>query len=623
MKWLKINTVLLVAVLSFWMPSSQADTQFRVIVDASGSMLISDPDKLTAEALRLISNLAPEEKATLGIWLFGEEPRVLLPEAIVNKANKAKLASYVDSYVTQDVKTDLEAIIKLLLETPDSGDLKSGFNRHWILVTDGMVDISLDDAVNKASRDRILNELTDKLEERGIHLHTISMTGYTDKALLESLSLRTNATHTEVAIPEDLLDTFDRIFTQASPSDELPFDGNRFTVDDAIKELTLVVFHENGIQPHIVKPDGTLLSLVSNKNVSVSTSDHYTLITVRAPTSGEWQVNNVDLERSSIRVITDLSAQATPVAPVIFQNEPIYSTVALFQNDKVIKDDKILNLLNVKQTLVRLSGEQKETVFSHKMDRTNGQFKQRLEGITEPGNYELVSLIDGKTFSRQLSQFFTVHPAISFEGTNPSGNLVSFSAKPVNLKLNMQLSNVKLEFTYNNGTTEIEEMPLIGQGYWEKIIPVSANDNVKVRAQLIGFTQSGLRFEYWTPVWHFNRQGNEDPSVGLGEMAPLGAAIISAAASNKGVTPMLVSPSISVVSEAEENSDSSPEDISMPTEESTTEKVMDEANGLSKTEWLLYAGLNLGGIVVIVGGIFLYRRIKKNNSIKRDELDDV
>jgi hypothetical protein len=359
-KWLKINTVLLLsAVLSFWVPLSQADTQFRVIVDASGSMLISDPDKLTSEALRLISNLAPEEKATLGIWLFGEEPRVLLPESIVNKASKSKLASYVNSYVTQDVKTDLEAIIKLLLDTPDSGNLAPEFNRHWILVTDGMVDISLDEAVNKASRDRILNELMSQLEERGIHLHTVSMTGYTDKELLESLSLRTDATHTEVAIPEDLLDTFDRIFTQASPSDELPFDGNQFVVDDAIDELTLVVFHENGIQPHVVKPDGSLLSLVNDRNVSVAASDHYTLITVRKPDAGVWQVDNVDLERSSIRVITNLSSQATQVAPIVFVNEPIYSTVGLFQKNVIIKDDNILNLVTVKQTLIRLSGEQK------------------------------------------------------------------------------------------------------------------------------------------------------------------------------------------------------------------------------------------------------------------------
>lgn len=92
MKWLKIKSLLLLAWLSLATPIAHADAQFRVIVDASGSMLISDPDKLTAEALRLISNLAPDEKATLGIWLFGEAPRVLLPEAPVNIQTKARVA---------------------------------------------------------------------------------------------------------------------------------------------------------------------------------------------------------------------------------------------------------------------------------------------------------------------------------------------------------------------------------------------------------------------------------------------------------------------------------------------------------------------------------------------------
>ncbi|ETI60385.1 VWA domain-containing protein [Marinomonas profundimaris] len=623
MKWLKINTVLLAAVFSFWVPSSQADTQFRVIVDASGSMLISDPDKLTSEALRLISNLAPEEKATLGIWLFGEEPRVLLPESTVNKATKSKLASYVNSYVTQDVKTDLEAIIKLLLDTPDSGSLAPDFNRHWILVTDGMVDISLDEAVNKASRDRILNELMAQLEERGIHLHTVSMTGYTDKALLESLSLRTDATHTEVAIPEDLLDTFDRIFTQASPSDELPFDGNQFVVDDAIEELTLVVFHENGIQPHVIKPSGSLLSLVNDSHVSVSASDHYTLITVREPDAGVWKVNNVDLERSSIRVITNLSSQATKLAPIVFVNEPIYSTVGLFQKNVIIQDENILSLVTVTQSLIRLSGEQKDTVFSHEMARTNGQFKQRLEGIAEPGNYELVSLVDGKTFSRQLSQYFTVHPAIDFNGTSPGGNLIAFSAKPVNLKLNVLRSNVKLEFNYNNGTIETEEMPLVGQGYWEKIIPVSADEDVKVRAKLVGMTQTGLRFDYWTPFWHFNRKGDEAPTVSLDDATPASLLLMAVPSSNRDLMPVLVPPAISIVSEEQEKEGLPSETDAVKADVSDVDEMVEKVDAISSTEWVMYAGLNLAGIAVIAAGIFLYRRIQKNKSLRSEDIDDV
>ncbi|ETX11876.1 von Willebrand factor A [Marinomonas ushuaiensis DSM 15871] len=621
MKWLKVNTVLLSAVLFFLAPLSQADTQFRVIVDASGSMLISDPDKLTAEALRLISNLAPEEKATLGIWLFGEAPRVLLPEAPVNKDTKAKLANYVNSYVTQDVKTDLEAIMKLLLETPDAGDLDQGFDRHWILVTDGMVDISLDEEINKASRDRILNDLTKKLEENGIHLHTISMTGYTDKELLESLSLRTSATHTEVAIPEDLLATFDRIFSQASPSDELPFDGNRFVVDDAIDELTLVVFHENGIQPHIIKPNGNVLSLVNKTSATVSASDHYTLITISKPDSGEWQVDNVDLERSSIRIITNLSAQATPISPIVFVNEMIYSTVGLFERDVQIKDDKVLNLLTVSQTLVRLNGEKKETIFSYEMTKSNSQFKQRVAGITEPGNYELISLIDGKTFSRQLSQYFTVHPAVEFSGSNPEGNLVAFSAKPVNLKLNILRSNMRLEFTYNSGAVEVEEMPLVGQGHWEKIIPVSSNDSVKVRAKLVGVTQTGLRFDYWTPYWSYSREGDGDVKVMLGEEVPVNILLTPTTSSNNDLMPVLVPPAISIVNEVGESEEAIP-DRTLPLNPEKAANQQQEVS-ISSTEWIMYAALNLGGLLIIGGGIFLYRLSKKNKSAKGDDVNDV
>ena len=622
MKWLKINTVLLVAILSFVTPFSQADTQFRVIVDASGSMLISDPDKLTSEALRLISNLAPEEEATLGVWLFGEEARVLLPESTVNQATKAKLSRYVNSYVTQDVKTDLESIIKMLLETPDSGTLEPGFNRHWILVTDGMVDISLDEEVNRASRDRILNQLTPQLEDSDIHLHTISMTGYTDKELLESLSLRTNASHTEVAIPEDLLDTFDRIFAQASPSDELPLDGNRFLVDDSIQELTLVVFHDGEIQPRIIRPDGVLQSLENGNGTSVAISDHYTLLTIRAPLPGEWTINNVDLERSSVRVITDLGLYTSDISPVVFQGESVESTVGLLQKNSRIQDSKVLNLLNVEQSLVRLNGEQKESIFSRQLVLQDGVFNQTLQGIVEPGRYELISVVDGKTFTRQISQYFTVHPAIEFKGMQSGGNLVSFSALPVNLRLDILQSNIRLEFTYNNGTSKVEEMPLVGQGYWEMIIPVAPNDNIKVRAQLLGVDQDGESFEYWTPAWELSRQGNDAPVVGLVDANNEGMALLSASTVDKNVMPVFLPPVISVVDDAEEPVPLTSE-ASSSGDDASANGAAKVDNGFSSKEWVLYAALNIGGIVIIAGGILLYRRLKKSKSYQRDDVNDV
>jgi len=581
-------------------------------------MLISDPDRLTSEALRLISNLAPEEEATLGVWLFGEVPRVLLPEAPINKETKNKLENYLNSYVTEDVQTDLEAIVSTLLETPDVGNLEPGFNRHWILVTDGMVDVSLDDALNEASRDRLLNDLTDKLVEKGIHLHTISMTGYTDEDLLEDLSLKTDATHTAVAVPEDLLDTFDRIFAQAAPSDELPFDGNTFFVDSAIDELTLVVFHESDIQPQIIKPNGRSLALVDNNSTSVAASEHYTLISVLRPDAGEWQVNNVDLERSSIRVITNLSAQATVISPVLFQNEPIFSTVGLFEKDVLIEDNDILNLLTVTQTLVRFNGEKQETLATHRMDKAKSQFKKRIKGISEPGNYAVISLVDGKTFARQLSQHFTVHPGISFEGVNSGGNLLTFSAKPESLRLNMLRSNVQLEIVYENGDKENQLMTLLGEGYWQSELSVRTNTKATVRARLVGVTQTGLRFDYWTPYWNYIRKGDEVPIVSKGAEAPMVEKTVAEEPVNEELMPAIAPPDLSVVANDGLETEQSLDIINeLPSEEAKPE------GSLSTGEWLMYAGLNFGALLVVGGGFYLYRVMRKNKKLKSDDINNV
>ena len=624
MKWLKINTVLLLSVLVFSLaPLAQANTQFRIIVDASGSMLISDPDKLTPEALRLISQLAPEDESTLGVWLFGEAPRVLFPEAKVNAETKAKLANFLRNYTTEDVQTDLEAIIRMLLDTADLGDLPTGFNRHWILVTDGMVDISLDEAVNDASRERILNELTMQLVERGVHLHTISIAGHTDKELLQSIALQTNATHTEVAFPDDLLDTFDRIFTQASPSEELPINGNQFSVDAAIEELTLLMFHEETRQPRILTPRGETLPLKSNDKVSLSMSDHYTLITIQEPEQGLWSLRDVDLDRSSVRVMTNLSARTSVLSPIVFEGEPIRSVANLFEQENKITDNAILDLVTIKQTLIHNNGDSRNTLFSGDMVRLQDQFEQEYEGIGEPGLYELISVVDGKTFARQIVQQFTVHPAIDFTGVPIGNETIRFSAKPVNLKLNLFASDITLLFSYPDGSSESTLMPLIGQGYWEKTLSVEAGRYAKVKARLIGVTQSGRRFEYDTPEWVVGKDVGKAPiairSDRLAEEAFFASDIapLTTATDTASTAPMLVAPSITLVDDTQQDTVPAENNTTTTTEAEVrnTETNTNAEGMLSSKEWILYGLLNVGGILIIGGGILLYRRMKKNTPI--------
>ncbi len=621
-----VQTCLLVTLLmmSSW---ASADTQFRLIIDASGSMLISDPDKLTAESLKLISDLAPEEKATLGVWLFGERARVLLPETTINPASKLRLNQAVSSYTPGDLKTDLESIVRMLLQTPDAGDLAPGFERHWILVTDGMVDVSLDKAVNDASRSRLMNELAADLAKRGVHLHTVSMTSYADKEMLKSMSTLTDALYTEVATPEEMLGTFDRIFSQAAPSEEVPFEGNTFFIDEAIEEATLLVFNKAGQTPTIYKPNGERLNL-SAENVSAVTAPHYLLATIAKPDVGTWKVENVDVERSNIRVITKLSAQVTKVAPVLFVNEPIYSTVGLFQDNRLIDDPEILNLINVNQRLNLLSGESTKQLLNVPLAQANRQFKNKIEKITDEGNYELISEVDGKTFVRKLSQFFSVTAPITLEAERQSENFVAFSVKPTNLRLNMLRSNARLIITTGDGAEDSIEMPLIGEGFWQKIYPVSPNSTVSAHVRLIGITQTGVRFEYSTPSWYLSRDGAGDVNVSRSSGDGGGSMIAAMGASNRDLVPLVVTPQVAVVTIPE----SPPEEVvdnasdASDTDSSALPEDIAESDSapaeLTSSDWILYGVLNGAALLVLVGGYAVFRRMRKKRKQKiEDELD--
>lgn len=496
-----LRTLMVLCLLSTSLTLS-ASTQFRVIVDASGSMVISDPDRLTSESLRLIADLAPEEESSLGVWLFGEAPRVLLPETPITENLKSSLKSNLGGYVTEDLQTDLESVLRLMLDTPPAPGIEKGSEQHWILVTDGMVDISLDQKVNDLSRKTILTPILDELIEKGIYLHTVSMTGYTDSELLKTLSVKTNASYTEVAVPEDLLSTFNRIFTSANKADELPFEGNTFFIDDSIEEFTLLVFHELGKRPKVIAPKGDVLALKNDQRVTIADGNRYTLVTVEQPTLGTWQVENVNLEKSSVRIVTNLKVEASNLASVLFVNEPLISNVGLYENDQLIQDPILLEVLTAQQQLIRHKGENSDVVDEKELSQSNYQFKNQIDQLSPEGDYELRSFLDGQSFARKLSQFFTLTPAVKLSIEHKGYGLIAFSVKPTNLRLNLFKSQVSLDIEYEDGSRLQESLPLIGAGFWQKLIP-SKQINFVARATLEGVTQAGVKFEYVTSPFNY------------------------------------------------------------------------------------------------------------------------
>ncbi|WP_438464787.1 vWA domain-containing protein [Marinomonas sp. PE14-40] len=610
--------------------STYASTQFRVIVDASGSMVISDPDRLTSESLRLIADLAPEEESSLGVWLFGEEPRVLLPETPITEELKTSLKNNLGGYVTEDLQTDLESVLRLMLDTPAAEGVATDSEQHWILVTDGMVDISLDQSVNALSRQNILTPILDELIEKGIHLHTVSMTGYTDSELLKTLSVKTDASHTEVAVPEDLLSTFNRIFTSANKADELPFEGNTFFIDDSIDEFTLLVFHKLGKKPKVIAPKGDVLTLKSDQKVTVANGLRYTLVTVEEPMLGTWQVEDVDLEKSSIRIVTNLKVEASNIASVLFVNEPLFSSIGLYENGELIQDPILLEVLKAEQSLIRHRGEILEVLDNKELSQSSYQFKNKFDSLMLEGDYELRSFLDGQSFARKLSQYFTVTPAISLSVKQEDYGLMSFSVKPSNLRLDLFRSQAFLEVEYDNATRVEEELPLIGAGFWQKLVP-SKKVNFTARVKLKGVTQTGVRFDYTTNPLNFAYNKPVSSNL-LTDVAPGTAVTDFIAESREGFS--------GIESQVEESLEeklkieidatdlmkdmkASIDDVANSADALISGDKVEKENSadvsFSSGEILVYALINITVFLLIGGGIWWLRRRSKANKTDLEE----
>ena len=610
--------------------STYASTQFRVIVDASGSMVISDPDRLTSESLRLIADLAPEEESSLGVWLFGEEPRVLLPETPITEELKTSLKNNLGGYVTEDLQTDLESVLRLMLDTPAAEGVATDSEQHWILVTDGMVDISLDQSVNALSRQNILTPILDELIEKGIHLHTVSMTGYTDSELLKTLSVKTDASHTEVAVPEDLLSTFNRIFTSANKADELPFEGNTFFIDDSIDEFTLLVFHKLGKKPKVIAPKGDVLTLKSDQKVTVANGLRYTLVTVEEPMLGTWQVEDVDLEKSSIRIVTNLKVEASNIASVLFVNEPLFSSIGLYENGELIQDPILLEVLKAEQSLIRHRGEILEVLDNKELSQSSYQFKNKFDSLMLEGDYELRSFLDGQSFARKLSQYFTVTPAISLSVKQEDYGLMSFSVKPSNLRLDLFRSQAFLEVEYDNATRVEEELPLIGAGFWQKLVP-SKKVNFTARVKLKGVTQTGVRFDYTTKPLNFAYNKPVSSNL-LTDVAPGTAVTDFIAESREGFSGVEsnVEESLEEKLKIEIDATDLMKDMKASIDDAANsadalisgDKVEKENSAdvsFSSGEILVYALINITVFLLIGGGIWWLRRRNKANKTDLEE----
>mgnify|MGYP000268272779 CR=1 FL=1 len=255
------------------------NADIRLLIDISGSMKKNDPSNLRIPAVNLLTELIPDgDKA--GVWTFGQWVNNLIKYKVVDDAWRLNAKEQAKKINSVALYTNIGAVLEKA-----SDDFKTGkklSNTHFILLTDGMVDIDKDPEKNSQERDRVLTTLLKTFKDKGAKIHAVSLSKNADSALMDKLAIQTGGQSAVAETSEDLTKVFLQALDQAVPSEQVPIEGNEFVIDSSVEEFTALIFRGNGATPtEIIGPDESRHSEASHaEDVKWYQDQGYDLITI-------------------------------------------------------------------------------------------------------------------------------------------------------------------------------------------------------------------------------------------------------------------------------------------------------------------------------------------------------
>lgn len=572
----------------------------RMVIDISGSMKKNDPKNLRRPALDMMVKLLPEGSKA-GVWSFGQYVNLLVDHEVVDKswASKASAAASKISSIAQYTNIG-EALEKAAYDVAQPDD---NYQKHIILLTDGMVDINRDSSYNQAERLRIINDVLPMYEKAGYTLHTIALSDNADQTLLKKLAIATDGKVAIAKTAEELMNAFLQVFDQAVPSEELPFDGESFLVDSSIEEFTALIFRKpNAKDTVIIAPDGQQYnSDTRNDYVSWFSTQEYDLVTIKQPIEGEWKLA-ADVEpQSRITVVSDLSLVVNRLPTNVSVDELVSASLALKEDNKNVTRVEFLGLLDIDVIVTSDSGKKWTQRLSDDLIPRDGVYAIDIDQFDEEGQYQLQFAVDGKSFTRQFTHNLSVRKPfdVKVEQLTLQGKTqFMVSVIPQSSTINVAETSVIGDIQKPSGRNQFIPFTPTADGQWElAITPEEQGDYLlSVNVQI---NDNGQSSETTLKTIRLSQESGD-----FSEVEPVAAAPV--------VPPAMADKSPLSTDNEMVNEDEVIEEPIEPAEESSFDIM----------QWVIYGAVALVNLLVVFGIYLIYRKLFKKK-VDDDTEEDV
>lgn len=408
----RVFLLLLLGINSIEFAYSETNTELRILIDVSGSMKQTDPKNQRAPALRLLVGLVPNNSRA-GVWVFDQNTLPLIPWKKVSDAWKKQALAASKKIHSRGQHTHIEQALEVVIA--DWEQPSKDTERHVIILTDGMIDIGVSKQADHDSKVRLLSKLLPKFKLQNIKVHTVALSAQADHDLLKVVATETQGHYTQIQAADNLHRVFFRLFEQSTRTDKVPLRNNRFAIDSSITDMTVAVFKKPGARPtHLKTPDSSVWSYTQHpKHVDWHQETLYELITVRAPTPGEWALEADTDPDNRVMVLTNLKLRSSPVPSAVLSGERFQISAFLEQKGVKIDHRSFLQLVNF---ALRTGSSNTpdwpltDSGAAPDLVANDGTYTSSVVTLEKPGEYNLTLVAKSRTFERLLTFPLHVYP---------------------------------------------------------------------------------------------------------------------------------------------------------------------------------------------------------------------
>lgn len=376
------------------------------VVDASGSMLYSDPNKVALDAFNLFVDLCDDSCAagyavyTQKIIASGSIENLNSETSLKNMKKNISAISY-DPNGDTDIALGLTKAMNLHEEKTET----KGRKKAIILLSDGNTHL-VNGPRTEAESQKEMDSTLKALNEKNIPVYSIGLNydKTLDKKEIDKISNSTNGKSYETTTSDQLTsilsDIFSDIYKLEGKDCEI-IDGN-VTInikDSSVFYVNIIIRSNLGIEklnPVLTDPTGKKVSLSDNeKNIKMTSARSYALIKLIYPKSGKWNLHldNANNDNCKVKQLDFYSVFVKlKVKDLISIKETLEIQAFLRDSNDVVGDEDLLETITMTAVV---SGENGDETIKLERD-VNGIFSGAFLGT-----YKIKAIAKSEKFEKE------------------------------------------------------------------------------------------------------------------------------------------------------------------------------------------------------------------------------